>query len=364
MSKTIIINEDIANELKNNLSMTNFKFKTHLKKFLAGLLEDPVGTDVEYIFKHHGIDKNKLIKLLVDNNIIKKKMTIDDHDAEGNPHTAKMVVKYTVPKERFNDRIDCLFDLLFPDIATPINEDGGGGATSCSGVGGGVPGADSGQYSQPIFPMMSKNTVAKNTKKRKNNKVGGDAFTQTLSETKHKNDIEKGSALYCFCYDDNNELYTLCAKRLSKIENNKYNPPMGHLMKGESSIDGAVRECFEESGIKIDKNLLKLEDKESFGDNFSVLLNGTINQWKSGKGDGENTKFKWIKVKDVSDLEFAFDCKKYLLKYAKQYNKSTLNEYLDKHFMNPLKKYVTNLQGNSEAEFEDILQGYCYKVYE
>ena len=45
-----------------------------------------------------------------------------------------------------------------------------------------------------------------------------------------------------------------------------------------------------------------------------------FNSSESGKGDGENTKFKWIKVKDVSDLEWAFDCKKYLLKYAKQYN--------------------------------------------
>ena len=102
MGKVVIINEDVANELKDMLNMTQFKFKANIKKFLAALLEDPTGAEPDMIFTQNGLDKNKLIKALVDNKVITKKMTIDDHDENGNPHTARMIVKYSVPKERFN----------------------------------------------------------------------------------------------------------------------------------------------------------------------------------------------------------------------------------------------------------------------
>lgn len=122
MSKTIIINEEMASELKDLLTMTQFKFKSNIKKFLAALLEDPTGAEPDMIFKQNGLDKNKLIKSLVDNKVITKKMTIDDHDENGNPHTAKMIVKYSVPKERFNERLDALYDILFPNVDAKINE--------------------------------------------------------------------------------------------------------------------------------------------------------------------------------------------------------------------------------------------------
>ena len=102
----------MAHDLKDMLAMTQFKFKANIKKFLAALLEDPTGAEPDMIFTQNGLDKNKLIKALADNKVITKKMTIDDHDAEGNPHTAKMIVKYSVPKECFNERLDALYDTM------------------------------------------------------------------------------------------------------------------------------------------------------------------------------------------------------------------------------------------------------------
>ena len=55
--------------------------------------------------------------------VINKVLKIDDHDSEGNPHTAKMIVKYSVPKHRFNDRLDVLYEILFPNVEGVINED-------------------------------------------------------------------------------------------------------------------------------------------------------------------------------------------------------------------------------------------------
>lgn len=122
MSKSVIIQEDMVHDIADMLTMTQFKFKANIRKFLAALLEDPTGAEPGVIFTHNGLDKNKLIKALVDNKVITKKMTIDDHDENGNPHTAKMIVKYSVPKDRFNERLDALYDVLFPNVDAKINE--------------------------------------------------------------------------------------------------------------------------------------------------------------------------------------------------------------------------------------------------
>lgn len=118
-----------------------------------------------------------------------------------------MIVKYSIPKERFNERLDALYDMLFPDAEGKINEyitrdelqimknspltigvinqtnpntlngmivdmaveeynkkaknkkeldeegGAGGGATSCSGVDGN--GFGSGEFVQPLFGGIS-----------------------------------------------------------------------------------------------------------------------------------------------------------------------------------------------------------------
>ena len=246
MGKVVIIDENIGKELKDMLVMTQFKFKSNIKKFLAALLEDPTGAKPDMLFTQNGLDKDKLIKALVDNKVITKKMTIDDHDAEGNPHTARMIVKYSVPKERFNEKLDALYDILFPDVDGKINENffehdpmcdslriakaspltmgfinqtgnprygmgkylddaveiynkkiednkideegsAGGGATSCSGVDGN--GFGSGEFVQPLFGGL---TVRKQKKYKK--KVGGNPYT--LNESQESKSIDAAKRLF------------------------------------------------------------------------------------------------------------------------------------------------------------------------
>ena len=68
---------------------------------------------------------------------------------------------------------------------------------------------------------------------------------------------EKAAAIYAYCLDDKEEDYCiLCAKRVEGDEKGKWTPPMGHLHVDESPKDGAVRECEEESGVKIPKSQL------------------------------------------------------------------------------------------------------------
>lgn len=304
MGKIVIIDENTGNELKDLLSMTQFKFKANIKKFLAALLEDPTGAEPGMIFTKNGLDKNKLIKALVDNKVIIKKMTIDDHDAEGNPHTARMIVKYSVPKERFNERLDALYDMLFPDAEGKINEEANE-ATGCSSVGGGGVFGGEGESYEYDYPAF-----AKKGKSRKNTKnVGGNPYT--LTEAVTGEDGRKSSAVYAYAKNNNGEWCILAAKRIKNEwddEGGKMNPPMGHRHKYESPEDGAVRECEEESGIKFDKKDLVLASKEDWGTNFKIYLPGKTSDYKPGEGDEENTKFRWIPVSDIDKYDWAWSC--------------------------------------------------------
>lgn len=389
MSKTVIIQEDMVHDIADMLTMTQFKFKANIRKFLAALLEDPTGAEPGVIFTHNGLDKNKLIKALVDNKVITKKMTIDDHDENGNPHTAKMIVKYSVPKDRFNERLDALYDVLFPNVDAKINEslfetdpyedslkiiknspltmgvisggvnrklspeygmgkffddaakalnkkiedkkldEEGGGATSCSGVDGN--GFGSGEF---IVPFGG---ISVRKKKKDKKEIGGNPYTLTegkrviriseaqarlINEAVTGKDAEKAAAIYAYCLDDKEEDYCiLCAKRLEGDEKGKWNPPMGHLHVGESPKDGAIRECEEESGVKIPKSKLHLGSTEDWGKNYWVILDGTIKDWPVGKGDGENSKFEWKNVYGLfygkdKDLEWAWNTKDFVYKFA------------------------------------------------
>lgn len=312
MSKTIIINEEMASELKDLLTMTQFKFKSNIKKFLAALLEDPTGAEPDMIFKQNGLDKNKLIKSLVDNKVITKKMTIDDHDENGNPHTAKMIVKYSVPKERFNERLDALYDVLFPNVEARINENLDEETDEATGA------ASSGAFVGPMFTTTKQ--PYGNLKPNHKKDIGGNPYT--LTEAVTGEDAEKAAAVYVYCLDDKEEDYCiLCAKRLEGDEEGKWNPPMGHLHVGESPKDGAVRECEEESGVKLPKSKLQVGSYEKWGRNYWIILDGTIKDYPPSDGDGENEKFVWKNVYGIfygkdKDLEWAWNTKDFIYQFA------------------------------------------------
>lgn len=142
-NKSIRITESQEKDLKQNLYMTRFKFKSNLKKFLKDLLTDPINAQVAPFFTLNGITKKKLISDLIANKIIIKKLRIDDQDKNGNKHTAMMGVKYVIPKKDIELKIDKMYDMLYGgDKKLIMSEEDGGGATSaCS----------SGQYIAPAF---------------------------------------------------------------------------------------------------------------------------------------------------------------------------------------------------------------------
>lgn len=310
--RNIIITESMAEEIEDMLYPTPFKFTGHLKKFLAGILEDPCGTEVGEFFSGNGITKDLLLKSLMDLAIIKRHMDIDDHDADGNPHTAKMIVRYTVPKSHFNDKVKELFNELFPDggnVKMKVNEEGGG-ATSCSGVDGN--GFGSGEFVQPLFGTVASKGSIYNPKpgRKKRKKVD-----ESVSEVR---DSDTSSAVYIYAKDNNGEWNILCARRLTSKnmdEGGKWNPPMGHRHVHETFKDCARRECMEESGLDIARYADSLIAAQRYDWGVEYVLpirEETTDEIRMvGGGDGENTKFVWMPVRRISGLDWAWSCKEH-----------------------------------------------------
>lgn len=144
-------------------------------------------------------------------------------------------------------------------------------------------------------------------------------FGYTLNESATGKDSRLSSAVYAYAKNADNEWCVLASKR---VENNfddeggKMNPPMGHRHVKETPEDGAVRECWEESGIKLNKHDLVFASKESWGTNFKIYLPGKTSDYKPSNGDGENHRFKWLPVSKIKDYDWAWSCGVFAKKFA------------------------------------------------
>lgn len=150
--KIIIIDEDTVKLITEELQMTKYKFVNAIKKFLHDLLVDPSNTRVPSILSTYGYNRHRLMRYLINYNIIEKEEKIVDKNKDGKPMRAIMKVKYKIPKKNFDRKIDRLYIRLFEKNvpSNTVNEDDG------SPMGGATGSDSSGQYSQPLFPMQSR----------------------------------------------------------------------------------------------------------------------------------------------------------------------------------------------------------------
>lgn len=154
-SKTIIIKEGVADEIQDEIKMTDYKFKENVKYFLKQLLDDPINADTTFLLKSKGYTRSKFIPLLLKYGILEKEEKIVDKDGDGNTVSAKMSVKYKVPKKNFDRKLDKLYISLFERNVPEkqfVNEEGEAacGATSCD---------SSGQFIKPAFSNVVRRTM-------------------------------------------------------------------------------------------------------------------------------------------------------------------------------------------------------------
>lgn len=142
--RTIIISYDTAKLITEELTMSEYKFYNNVKDFLRTLLSDPINADVSLTFKKYGITRSKLLRMLLNNGIVEVDEKINDTDEFGNPKTATMMVKYRVPKAKFEHKLKKLYIKLFEKNVPEqtITEDGATGSDA------------SGQFVQPAFGIQ------------------------------------------------------------------------------------------------------------------------------------------------------------------------------------------------------------------
>ena len=121
--KTIKLNESQLNELSDATKLTEYKFYNNVQRFLSDLLKDPVGAKVPFLLQANNIARNQLLYHLKSNGIINRYQKISDKDSRGNPKTARMIIKYSVPKKDFAKKMKRLFiDLVAKNVPEKIEK--------------------------------------------------------------------------------------------------------------------------------------------------------------------------------------------------------------------------------------------------
>ena len=164
--KTVKLNESQLNELSDATKLTEYKFYNNVQRFLSDLLKDPVGAKVPFLLQANNIARNQLLYHLKSNGIINRYQKISDKDSRGNPKTARMIIKYSVPKKDFAKKMKRLFiDLVAKNVPEKIekmiSEDLGKDIDECDC--GGAMGATAGNESSRKMPVEIDETTTAST---------------------------------------------------------------------------------------------------------------------------------------------------------------------------------------------------------
>lgn len=122
-------------------------------------------------------------------------------------------------------------------------------------------------------------------------------------------------ALYLFA-KVGGELYILCSLRGSTatVAPGLYNVPTGHVSEGESLLQAALRELYEETNIAIPTAVaLPSRHIKNFGAFITSLPTPT-------DGDHENEDTHWELVSNIDFLKFAFGQAHRIKKFSKYIN--------------------------------------------
>ena len=188
-------------------------------------------------------------------------------------------------------------------------------------------------------------------------------------------------SLYLFCYSQEyNDWCILCNQR-GRTSVGKWNTICGYLDYGENLPSAAARECFEETGVKVDPRMLKCMGTNSeprggsedvntrfvgiLQDDISNHVPSAVKDLQGGE-QGEVLDIKWIPLSQLDNFPFAFGQNEKIKRQAEvslpQFTSDTTNE----DYKNVLSLLHTMLADNkissmAYGEISAILQREFYR---
>lgn len=127
--------------------------------------------------------------------------------------------------------------------------------------------------------------------------------------------------IFCYAKDKNGRLYILANQRGKGTPNHQgeWNAPCGYLDFNESGTDAAIREAFEETGVKIDKSIVNLmsintnpdsDESQNVTIRYACFLPKHIDSYSFSKKNNEKDEvqeIKFIPIDKLDDYKFAFN---------------------------------------------------------
>lgn len=169
--------------------VTYYQFYSNIQNFLSKLKSKPTSAEPSKLLKDNDFGKEKLIRVLIKRNIIKRKESIKD-STNSEEKTAKYYVKYTIIRDKFEDKMKTLYhDYFGKDVLEECDCGGcdggsteGGGATNCSFVGG--------QYTVPFGGMQRRKSYLTTRKKKNKEPKPEEVLGKNISENMKKRRIK------------------------------------------------------------------------------------------------------------------------------------------------------------------------------
>ena len=176
-------------------------------------------------------------------------------------------------------------------------------------------------------------------------------------------------SFYAFCQNRTGEWCVLANKRGSGAPNNrgKWNVICGYLDYGETAEEAALRECWEECGLRLDPSVVKQQGINSRSENvtirFAAVLSGTTNDYPLSMANcepGEVDDVAWVPLSKVNRLQWAFGQAYKILPQAKTsigYDEKTMKCNTDLSYkINALKSELRGRNPYAFQLFTQILQ--------
>ena len=160
-------------------------------------------------------------------------------------------------------------------------------------------------------------------------------------------------SLYVFGYDKNGVMHVLINKRGNEVKkgNGRWSIISGYLDYNETLENAAVRECWEETGVKIDKkkliNIGTNSRRESVNTCFYSILDGSIEEHPTAINNSENGEIsdaKWVPIKEIDkyDLWHGKDTIKKIANKIKNKKSLDTNNDIYGQFLDILKIFLKN----------------------